>query len=66
MTILSKPMYYWLQLQGLEDFMTTLENVAKVEETLINNDIIKLSKDGKGFYNSSTQNHNSSNRTTDK
>ena len=63
---LSKPMNYWLQLQGPKDFKTTLENAAKVEETLIKNDIIKLSKDGKGFSNNSTQTHNSSDRSTDK
>lgn len=63
---LSKPMDYWLQLQGPKDFKTTLENAPKVEETLINNDIIKLSKDGKGFSNNSTQTHNSFNRSIDK
>ena len=50
---LSKQMNYWLQLQGPKDFKTTLENFAKVEETLLNNDIIKLSKYGKLFSNSS-------------
>lgn len=59
-------MNYWLQLQGPKDFKTTLENAAKVEETLINNDIFKLSKDGKGFSNNSTQTQNSFDRTTDK
>lgn len=63
---LSKPMNYWLQLQGPKNFKITLENAFKVEETLINNDIIKLSKDGKWFSNNSTQTHNSSNQTTDK
>ena len=63
---LSKPMNYSLQLQGYKDFKTTLENASKVEETLINNDIIKLSKDGKAFSNNSTKTHNSSDQTTDK
>ena len=59
-------MNYWLQLQGPKDFKTTLENSAKVEETLINNDMIKLSKDGKGFSTNSTQRHHSSDRSIDK
>lgn len=59
-------MNYWLQLQGPKDFKTTLENAAKVEETLINNDIIKLSKDGKGFSNNSMQAHHSFDRSVDK
>lgn len=41
-------MNYFLQLQGHKYFKTTLENTTNVEEILINNDIIKLSKDGKG------------------
>ena len=50
---LSKLMNYWLQLQGPKDFKTTLENFDKVEETLLNNDIIELSKYGKGFSKNS-------------
>lgn len=63
---LSKPMNYCLQLQGPKDFKTTLENAAKVEETLVKNDMIKLSKDGKGFSNNYTQTHNLSDWSTDK
>lgn len=63
---LSKPINYQLQLQGPKDFKIKLENVAKVEETLINNDIIKLTKDCKGFSNNSSQSHNLSNRLSDK
>ena len=51
---LSNPMNYWLQLQGPKDFKTTLENTAKVEKTLLNNDILKISKDGKGFSSNYT------------
>ena len=63
---LSKPMNYWLQLQAPKDFKTTLENATKVEKTLINNDIIKLSKDGKGFSNNFAQMHNSFGQSTNK
>lgn len=59
-------MNYWLQLQGPKDCKTTLENAAKVEETLISNDVIKLSKDGKGFSNTSIQTHHSSDKFGDK
>ena len=57
---LSKPINYWLQIQGPKDFKTTLKNAAKVEETLIKDDIVKLSKDGKGFSYKSSQTHNTS------
>ena len=59
-------MNYWLQLQGPKDFKTTLENAAKVEETLVNNDMIKLSKDGRGFSKNYTQTHNPLDQSTDK
>ena len=39
---LSKLMNYQLQLQGPKDFKTTLENAAKVDKTLLNNDILKI------------------------
>ena len=55
-----------LQLQGPKDFKTTLKNAAKVEETLLNNDILKISKDGKGFSNNYAQQNNSSDHTNDK
>ena len=63
---LSKPMNFWLQLQGPKDIKTTLENAAKVEETLLNNDILKISKDGKGFSSNYTQQNNPSNCTNEK
>lgn len=59
-------MNYSMKLQGPKEFKTTLENISKVEETLINNDIIKLSKYAKGFSNNSSQPHNSSDQSSDK
>ena len=59
-------MNYKHQLQGPKYFKTTVENDTMVEDTLLNNDIIKLSKDGKGFSNNFTQTHYSSDWTTNK
>ena len=63
---LSKSLSHWLQLQYPQDFKTVLENAAKIEETLINNESLKILKYGKGFSNHSLHSNNSSNYLNEK